>query len=161
MATYLVVFAMLACPMSFWSLQASIPPLACTVPVVCRKVRMYRKVNMRISSGSRDHLIDSESAELLATFAGEDVAAPGLLLALEPFQALCFVGLQVMNAVYATLETPNLHGALAPVDVVPAQIDQLADPQAVQEGYQRHHVVAVTVAVALEGGEQPVQFVLG
>jgi hypothetical protein len=36
-ATYLVVFAMLACPMSFWSLQASIPPLACTVPVVCRK----------------------------------------------------------------------------------------------------------------------------
>jgi hypothetical protein len=24
-------------PMSFWSLQASIPPLACTVPVVCRK----------------------------------------------------------------------------------------------------------------------------
>jgi hypothetical protein len=37
MATYLVVFAMLAWPMSFWSLQASIPPLACTVPVVCRK----------------------------------------------------------------------------------------------------------------------------
>ena len=33
MATHLVVFAMLACPISFWSLQASIPPLACTVPV--------------------------------------------------------------------------------------------------------------------------------
>ena len=62
-------------------------------------VRMDRKVNMRIASCSRDHLIDGEPAELLAAFAGEDVAAPGLLLAREPFQALGFVGLQVMNAV--------------------------------------------------------------
>jgi hypothetical protein len=62
-------------------------------------VRMDRKVNMRIASGSRDHLIDGESAELLAAFACEDVAAPGLLLALEPFQALGFVTLQVMKDV--------------------------------------------------------------
>jgi hypothetical protein len=124
-------------------------------------VRMDRKVNIRIASSSCDHFINGKSAELLAAFAGEDVAALGFLLALQPFQALGFVRLQVMNAVDAPLETPDLHGALAPVNVVPAQIDQLADPQAVQERYQRHHVVTVTVAVALEGGEQPVQFVLG
>jgi hypothetical protein len=81
-------------------------------------VRMNRKVNMPIASGSRDHLVDGEPAELLAAFAGEDVAAPRLLLALEPFQALGFVRLEVMNAVDAALETPDLHGALAPVDVV-------------------------------------------
>jgi hypothetical protein len=91
-------------------------------------VRMDRKVNIPVASGRRDHLIDGESAELLAAFAGEDVAAPWLLLALEPFQTLGFVGLQVMNAVDAALETPDLHGGLAPVDVIPAQIDQLADP---------------------------------
>ena len=73
---------------------------------------------MPIASGSRDHLVDGEPAELLAAFAGEDVAAPRLLLALEPFQALGFVRLQVMNPVDAALETPDLHGALAPVDVV-------------------------------------------
>lgn len=128
---------------------------------VPQAVRMYRKVNIRLAPGSRDHLVDGEPAELLAAFAGEDVAAPGLLLALEPFHALGFVRLEVMNAVDAALETPDLHGALARVDVVPAQIDQLADPQAVQERYQRDHVVTVTVAVALEGSEQPVQFVLG
>jgi hypothetical protein len=84
-------------------------------------VRMDRKVNMRIASCSRDHLIDGEPAESLAAFAGEDVTAPGLLLALEPFQALGFVRFHVMNAVDAALETPDLHGALAPVDVVRAQ----------------------------------------
>src|SRR6478672_5580645 len=35
--TYLVVLAIEACPISLLSRQASMPPLACMVPVVCRK----------------------------------------------------------------------------------------------------------------------------
>ena len=35
--TYLVVLAIEACPISLLKRQASIPPLACIVPVVCRR----------------------------------------------------------------------------------------------------------------------------
>ena len=59
------------------------------------------------------------------------------------------------------LEAPDGDGAFAPVDVVPAQVDQFADPEAVQERHQRDHVVAVAVAVALERRKQPVEFIMG
>ena len=66
-----------------------------------------------------------------------------------------------MGTVDRALEAADGDGALAPVDIIPAQVDQLADPQAVQERHQRHHVVPVAVAVALQRRKQPVEFVLG
>src|ERR1700751_1908280 len=85
MATYLVVFAMLACPMSFWSLQASILPLACAVPEVCRKQCGWTgKSRCALRPAVAIILLMAKRLKLLAAFAGE--AAPGLLLALEPFQ---------------------------------------------------------------------------
>ena len=66
-----------------------------------------------------------------------------------------------MGTVDRALEAPDGDGALAPVDVIPAQVDQFADPEAVQERHQRDHVVAVAVAVALQRRKQPVEFVLG
>ena len=49
----------------------------------------------------------------------------------------------------------------SPVDVIPAQVDQFADPEAVKERYQRDHVVAVAMTIALQRRKQPVEFVLG
>ena len=66
-----------------------------------------------------------------------------------------------MGTVDGALEAPDGDRALAPVDVVPTQVDQFADPEAAQERHHRHHVVAVAVTVALQRRKQPVEFVLG
>jgi hypothetical protein len=51
--------------------------------------------------------------------------------------------------------------ASTPVDVIPAQVDQFAYPEAVQERHQRDHVVPVAVPVTLENRKQPVEFIMG
>ena len=160
--TYLVVLAIEAWPISLLNRQASIPPLACMVPVVCRRqCGCTGQVIFAFCPAVRDHLVDGKPREGLAALAGEDVRSPGLLLALQSLEANGLVAFEVMGAVDRALEAPDGDGALAPVDVIPAQVDQLADPEAVQERHQRDHVVAVAVAVALQRRKQPVEFVLG
>jgi hypothetical protein len=67
---------------------------------------------------------------------------------------------QVVSAVDAALEPADLNGAFASVEIVPSKIDELRDPQAVQERHQGDHVVAVAVAVLLQRSEQSVELVL-
>jgi hypothetical protein len=44
------------------------------------------------------------------------------------------------------------------VDLIPAQVYQLGNPQAVSVGYQNHRSVPVAVAVALGGIHKPLDF---
>ena len=138
------------------------PPLACIVPVVCRRqCGCTGQVILAFCPAVADHLVDGKPRERLAALAGEDVRSLGLLLALQSLQANGLIAFQVMGAINRALEAPDGDGALAPVDVIPAQVDQFADPEAVQERHQRDHVVAVAMTVALQRRKQPVEFVLG
>ena len=63
MATYLVVFAMLACPMSFCSRQASIAAVGLgRAGGVAKAVRVHREADLGVPPGGRDHLVDGEPA---------------------------------------------------------------------------------------------------
>ena len=93
----------------------------------------------------------------VAAFADENVPALGLLLALQPLQAIGFVALQVVDAIDAALQPPDLDGASAPVDVIPAKIDQLADAEAMQVHHQGDHVIPLAMTIALERSEQAIQ----
>src|SRR5258705_10695519 len=100
-------------------------------------MRMHRPGDLGVLPRSADHLVDGRSGEGLATFRGEDVWSLGFLLALQSFEADGFVALQVVGAVDRTLEPPDGTCAFAPIDVVPTEIAQLADPEAVEECHQR------------------------
>ena len=60
----------------------------------------------------------------------------------------------------AALEAADGDGALPPIDILPPEVDQLADPEPVQERHQRDHMVAVPMTVALQRLEQRIEFVL-
>jgi hypothetical protein len=56
-----------------------------------------------------------------------------------------------VNAISAALEPADDDGALRQVDVIPAQIASLRDPQAVAVDDQSDQPIPVTVPFALEG----------
>ena len=88
---------------------------------------MHRPCDLGVLAGGCDHLVDGKPREGLPALAGEDVRSLGLLLALQSLQANGLVAFEVMGAVDRALEAPDGDGALAPVDVIPAQVDQFAD----------------------------------
>ena len=108
-----------------------------------------------------DHLADGGSGEGLASLAGKDMGSPWLLFALQPLQAIGLVAFEVMGAVDGALEAADGDGTLIEIDIIPSEVDELADPQAVQERHQCDHVVAMPVPVTLQCGEQSVELVLG
>ena len=61
----------------------------------------------------------------------------------------------------AALDPAHRQGGLVEVDLVPAQVDQLADPQTMTIGHQDHGGVAVTVAVVLDLVDQTLDLGLG
>ena len=137
------------------------PPLACIVPVVCRRQCGCTGQVILAFCPACDHFVDGKPRERLAALAGEDVRPHWLLFALQSLQADRLVAFEVMGAVDPALEASDGDGALAEVDVIPAQVNQFAHPEPVQERHQRDHVVAVAVTVAFQRCKQPVEFVLG
>ena len=105
-------------------------------------------------------LLMAKREKRLAPLRGEDVRSLGILLALQTLQAGGLVTLEVVSAVDAALEPADLDRALTPVDVVPSQVDELRDPQAVQERHQSDHIVTMAVPVLLQRNEQSVELVL-
>ena len=100
--TYLVVLAIEAWPINLLNRQASMPPLACMVPVVCRRqCGCTGHVIFALLPGSRNHLVDGEPGEGLPALRGEDVGAPGFLLALQSLQPSGLVSFEVMGAIDA------------------------------------------------------------
>jgi hypothetical protein len=127
---------------------------------VAQAVRMHWPGDLGFAPRGRDQLVDCKSGEGLAPLRGEDVRSLGLLLTLQTLEAASLITFQVVSAVDAALEPADLNGAFASVEIVPSKIDELRDPQAVQERHQGDHVVAVAVAVLLQRSEQSVELVL-
>ena len=61
----------------------------------------------------------------------------------------------------ARLDPADVQGRLVEVDLRPAQVDQLADPQTVAIGDKDHGRVAVTMAVVLGRPDQALDLGLG
>jgi hypothetical protein len=87
-------------------------------------MRMHRPCDLRLPTRSLDHLTDGEPGEGLTPLTGEDVRSLGLLLTLQSFEPGSLITFQIMGPVNAALEPPDLDRAFAPVDIVPAQIDE-------------------------------------
>ena len=134
----------------------SIPLPASAYPVECRSnVDMDREWQPSGFSSPLNHASDAHAAERLATLIDEYVRPfPPftLLLPLEELEAVDLIPLQVMDAISTALEPADGDGALPQVDVIPAQIASLRDPQTMAIDDQPDQPIPVTVPVALEGG---------
>ena len=83
---------------------------------------------------SRPRLVGSTCHERLATLIDKDVGSldpVSPLLPLQQLETVHLIPLQVMNAISAALEPVDDDGPLRQVDIVPAQITSLGDPEAV------------------------------
>ena len=103
-----------------------------------------------------NHASDAHAAERLATLIDEYVRPfPPftLVLPLEELETIDLIPLQVMDAISAALKPADDDGALPQVDVIPAQIASLRDPQTVAVDDQPDQSIPVTVPVDLEGSQ--------
>ena len=156
-----MVLAIETWPISFDSRQASMPPLACIVPVVCLKQCGWIGQVILAFSCRFNHLVDGNPREGFPALAGEDMRSLGLLLALQSLQAIGLIAFEIMGSINAALEASDGDGAFPPINIVPAKVDELADPKPVQERHQSDHMVAVAMPIALQRRKQPVEFILG
>jgi hypothetical protein len=109
-----------------------------------------------------NHASDAHAAEGLATLIDKDVGPLfSLLLPLQQLETVDLIPLQVMDAISAALEPADDDGALPQVDVIPAQIASLRDPQTMAIDNQPDQPIPVTVPVAPEGGQQLLYLGLG
>ena len=123
--TYLVVLAIEAWPISLLNRQASMPPLACIVPVVCRRqCGCTGQVILAFCPAVPIILLMANREKAWPAFAGEDVRPPGLLFALQSLEANGLIAFEVVGAVDRALEAADGDGALAPVDIIPPQVDR-------------------------------------
>ena len=136
----------------------------------CVSRRMPQHVDMhreRQSSGLAspfNHACDAHAGEGLAALIDEDIGRldpVSLLLPPQELETVHLVPLQVVDAISAALEPANDDGPLRQVDVIPAQIASLGDPQTVAVDDQSDQPIPVTVPVALERGQQLVHLGLG
>jgi hypothetical protein len=84
----------------------------------------------QIGTNIRRHACNGPTTEGLAALIDEHVSPLDPVSLLLPLQDL-ETALQVMDAISAALEPADVNGALRQVDVIPAQIASLRDPQAV------------------------------
>ena len=112
-------------------------------------------------TGALDKFCKARTGKWAASFRRKNECRSRLLLALELPQSTQFIAHDGVNAIDAALEAPDVQIALAPVDLVPAQVDQLADPQAMPVSDQDHQAVAMTVVVLPSRLHEPLDFVSG
>ena len=128
---------------------------------VPQTVRMDRPGDLGLNSCRFNHLVDGKPREGFPALAGEDMRSLGLLLALQSLQAIGLIAFEIMGSINAALEASDGDGAFPPINIVPAKVDELADPKPVQERHQSDHMVAVAMPIALQRRKQPVEFILG
>jgi hypothetical protein len=143
----------------------SIPLAARAYPVEWRSnVDVDRERQSSGLASPLDHASNAHPAERLAALIDEDVGRldpVGLLLPLQELETVHLVPLKVMDAIGAALEPADDDGAFRQVDVIPAQITGLRDPQAVSVDDQSDQPIPVTVPVALECPKELVYFPVG
>jgi SAM domain (Sterile alpha motif) len=117
----------------------------------CVSGRMPQHVDMdrkRQPSGfpsPLNHACNAHPAQRLAALIDEYVGGLGpvcLLLPVQELETVHLIALQVMDAVGAALEPADDDGPLRQVDIIPAQIASLGDPQAVAVDDQPNETVS-------------------
>jgi hypothetical protein len=124
------------------------------IPSKAQHVDMHRE--RQPSASPLNHASDAHPAEGLATLIDEYVGALdpiSLLLPSEELETVDLIALEVMNAISAALKPADDDGALPQVDVIPAQIASLRDPQTMAIDDQSDQPIPVTVPVVLEGSQ--------
>jgi hypothetical protein len=81
-----------------------------------------------------------------------------LLFSLQPTKPAELVPEDRMGACAALLDPADVQGGCSEVHLIPAQVDQLAGPEAVAVGHQDHRGIPVRPTLSLGGLEQPFNF---
>ena len=128
-------------------------PLAASAMQACRSMWVRLERELRLHTRTFDHPREAGRGEWGASLRGEDKVRFRLLFALQPPQHPQFIPDDWMGAVTALLDPADVQGGRGEVDLVPAQVRQLARPEAVAVGHKDHRRVPVGPAVAfIESG---------
>jgi hypothetical protein len=103
---------------------------------VSQHMRMRLKAELGLHARGLDHAGEASGAERRAALRGEDERRFRLLLALQPPQRPQLVAEDWMGAGRALLDPTNVQGGRPELDLIPAQVNQLARPQAMPVGHQ-------------------------
>jgi hypothetical protein len=101
-------------------------------------VDMHRERQPSGLASPLNYASNAHPAEGLAALIDEDVGRfdPfSLLLPAQELKTIDLIALQVMDTIRTALEAADNHGALRQVDIVPAEVTSLRDPQAVPVDY--------------------------
>jgi hypothetical protein len=124
------------------------------------RVRLEAKASRDV--GAPDQSAEARLAKWCAALGREHYWRLRVLLALKPAQRPQFIADNRVRRRRAALVAPDVHHAGGKVDLVPTQVNQFGDPQAVAIGDQDHGGVAVAVAVAVADSlDQPLDLGLG
>src|ERR1700750_2806059 len=96
-------------------------------------MRMHRPADFCVLPCGADHLVNGKPGEGLTALTGENMGPLGFLFTLQPLQPNGLIAFEVMGTVDRALEPPDGDGAFSPIDIVPTQVNKLADPEPVQE----------------------------
>jgi len=102
-----------------------------------------------------DHAREACGGEGRAALGREHKGRLRLLLALQPAKGAQLVPEDRMGAGAALLDPADVQRRRGEVDLIPAQVRQLAGPKAMPVGHQDHRGVPVRPSVALGGPEKP------
>ena len=140
------------------------PGRQCVSGGVAQHVDMHRGRQHSGFPSPLDHTSDAHTAEGLAALIDEDVGRfdPfSLLLPAQELKTIDLIPLQVMDTIRTALEAADNHGALRQVDIVPAEVTSLRDPQAVSIDDQANQPIPAAMPVALKRRQQLLHFSLG
>jgi len=128
---------------------------------VPQHVRVCLKGQFDLPARALDHAGEACGAEGVTAFRGEHVGRFGLLLALEPPQRPQLVPKDRMGAWCPLLDPADMQSCRGELHLIPAQVHQFGDAQAMPVGHKDHGGVPVSPAVALSRSHQPLDFGFG
>ena len=128
------------------------PGRQCVSGRMPQHVDMHRERQPGSLASPLDHASNAHAAEGLTALIDEDVGPLGpvfLLLPPQELETVHLIPLKVMDAISAALEPANDDGAFRQIDVIPAQIACLRDPQPVTVDDQPDQPIPMTMPVAM------------
>ena len=128
---------------------------------VPKHVRVRLEGQLGLPARPFDNAGEASRTKRCPAFRGEHEGRLGFLLALKPPQRPQFVSEDRMGAWGALLDPADVQGGGGELHLIPAQVHQFGDTQAVPESHENHHGVAVAPAVALGRFHQPLDLGLG
>ena len=108
-----------------------------------------------------DHAGEASGAKRCSPLRSERKGRLGFLFALKPSQRPQLVPEDRMGAGRPLLDPADVQGGRAEVHLIPAQVHQLGDAEAMPVAHQDHGGVPVAPPIALGGSQQAFHFGLG